>query len=104
MDVHGWAALATVLLVVEGFIMCLVAGIVLYYLNRGVAYVRRELPRAFAGGRYYLGMAQQMADRGARRVIAPVTAAEAFAARVGGLGAGVQKLFTSRNPFDGKEH
>jgi len=95
MDLHGWAALATVILVVQAFTACLVAGVVFYFVGRGLSYVLRELPKQLAIGQRYLGQAQAAIQRVSDSIAAPFIAVGAFAAQVRGLWAGVRKLFAA---------
>jgi len=93
MDLHGWAALATVILVLQLFVACLVAGVIFYFLGRGVTYILRELPKKLAIGRHYLSQAQAVVRRVSDSIAAPFIAAGCFAAQLRGLWAGLRKLF-----------
>lgn len=94
MDLHGWGALATVLLVLETFVFCLIAGVILYFLGRGVTFILRELPRQFALARGYLAQGQAIVVNITNRIAAPFIAMHAGVARVRGVWAGVRRLFT----------
>jgi hypothetical protein len=93
MGLHGWGALATVLLVFETFVVVLIAGVILYFLVRGMAYVLREVPRIFAAARRYLAQGQNIVNTATSQVAAPFIAANAGVARVRGILAGIGKLF-----------
>jgi len=88
-----WAALATVLLALETFMVCLIAGVIIYFLGRGVSYLLRELPPRFAIGRRYLNQARDAVANASKRVAAPFIALQMFVARLRGLWAGVRGIF-----------
>lgn len=95
MDLHGWAALATVLLVLQAFVVCLVVGVVFYFIGRGLSYVLREVPKQVAIGRRYLAQGQAIVGRVCDSIAAPFIAVGAIIAQIRGVCAGVRKLFAA---------
>ncbi len=82
MTLSDWANLATILLAIEAFVICLVLGVVYFYATRGVLQLIRQLRVTFPVIQGYFRQAEQVTKSASNRVAAPFIATSAASAKV----------------------
>ncbi len=96
MNLGFWRDISVVLLVLEAFVLTLLAGVVLYFLGRGVTILLREIPNFFTRIREVQASILSTVSRITDRIVAPAFAAAQFIARLRGIAAGIRKLVIPR--------
>ncbi len=82
MDVHGWAALATILLVIEAFFMGLVPAVILILCVRGMGWILSRLGLYAPKVQGVFRQAADVAERTSQRVAAPFISASVAGTQV----------------------
>jgi len=96
MDLGFWRDISVVLLVIEAFVLSLVAGVIVYAIGRGITYLLREIPKVFAQIRDILAQVQTVVTQITDRAISPVLAVSQFIGRVKGIRAGIGRQLRIR--------
>ena len=91
MDIGFWRDISVVLLVLEAFVISLVAGIVVYAIGRGVTYLLREIPGVFTQIHDILTQVNDTVRLITEHIVAPFVAVEQFVARLRGIVAGIRR-------------
>ncbi len=82
MNLAAWRDASLVLLALQTLLLVIVVGAVLYFLNRGMAALRRTLRRTFPLVQARLWRVAEISRQVSEKAVAPVIRAETAAARI----------------------
>lgn len=85
MSLGNWRDLATILLVIEAFVIILVPGIILYFAVRGMLALNRKMAVWLPQLQSYFYRAHEISRKISDKIAAPVLAVDSAGARVKGM-------------------